>query len=71
MFGDKIGISGEKRRVFGDKTGISWAEYHILGESYYFSEKTSYFWLKNGICERKLVFLVEKMVFVGGNGSSW
>ena len=30
MFGDKIGISGEKRRVFGDKTGISRAEYHIL-----------------------------------------
>ena len=53
MFGDKIGISGEKRRVFGDKTGISGAEYHILGESYYFSEKTTYFRLKNGIDGRK------------------
>ncbi len=38
---------------FLDKTGISGAEYHILGESYYFSEKTSYFWLKNGIDGRK------------------
>ena len=46
IFGDKIGISGEKRRVFGDKTGISGAEYHILGESYYFSEN--------------VIFLVEK-----------
>ena len=43
MFGDKIGISGEKSRVFGDKTGISGAKYHILGENPYFLKKMSCF----------------------------
>ena len=43
MFGDKIGISGEKRSVFENKTGIAGAKYHILGENSYFWEKMSCF----------------------------
>jgi len=43
----------------------------FLGESWYFWEKMSRFWLKNGICGRKLQLLAENGMFLGENWYLW
>ncbi|MDO7815565.1 hypothetical protein, partial [Helicobacter pylori] len=85
MLGEKTAISERKWPTCGRKLVflVGNAEFLVrklaflvqnvlfLGESWYFWEKMSCFWLKNGICGWKLQFLAENGMFLGENWYLW